>query len=439
LDDGWKGFSVGIQQDLSQMWKFWSDIRGNLLVTFALVAPVLLGAIAVAVDYTSWTGQSRKLQAIADIAALTAAKEMYLANANTAQIRSVADAVAQAQLNVGGSATASPLKVAAQVISNGEAVEVEVSQSRNSYFADAVVNNLTPLSAKAVARPLGGGRLCVLTLDENVSTALMMKQEALITAPTCAVYSNADSSSGIDVINKAEMTAELICSAGGVDGVSSAYSPPATTDCPLMPDPLADRPAPSVGGCDYNDFKLKNGGDDDDEGGAVSLYPGVYCGGMDISNGDIFLEPGIYVIKDGELKISSNAMVTGENVGFYFTGNKAVFDFGSNTIVDLTAPRDGPMAGILFFEDRNAPSGRSHEITSNKAQVLLGTLYLSRGELLVNSNAPVAENSAWTAVIVNTLSVHSKSNLVLNTGYDQTDIPVPSGVNRAGSTIVLER
>ena len=417
-----------------QSLKFWSDTRGHMAIIFTLALPALLAMGGLAVDYAAWTGQARRLQTIADISALTAAKELYLANVDEGQVSSVADSVAQAQLALDDTHNA-PISVSAQVTNDGDSVEVVLSQDRKGIFANFMVSSLTPLQSRAVARAVGGGRLCVLALDESASTALDMSQEGEITAPTCAVYSNATGSAGIDLSNKAQLTAELICSAGGADGSSSAYAPSATTDCPQVDDPLAGRPAPSVGACDFTNFKMKNGRSSP----LKVLQPGVYCGGLAISGGEVVFEPGIYVIKDGELWINSGAQISGENVGIYFAGAKTNFYLESNSVVNLTAPKDGPMAGILFFQDRNANDGVVYEISSNQASILLGTIYLPHGELAVSSNARVADQSAWTAIIVQKLTVSAKSDLVLNTGYGQTDIPVPSGVNQAGGTIVLEK
>ena len=282
---------------------FWRDTRGQLAVTIALLVPALVAALGLAVDYTAATAQARKLQGAADIAALTAAKEMYLANADADQITSVANSVAQGQYTVTGGTPQSPVSVEAQIIGNNDAVEVVVTQERSAFFMQSVMSYLEPVSARAVARAMGGGRLCVLALDEFASTALNMRQEGEITAPTCTVYSNATSSSGIDLNNKALLTAELICSAGGADGILSAYNPSATTDCPQIPDPLADRPAPPVGSCDHTNFNLQNPA-------SQVLQPGVYCGGFLISGGDVVLEPGIYVINGGELWVKSGAQIS---------------------------------------------------------------------------------------------------------------------------------
>jgi hypothetical protein len=55
-------------------------------------------------------------------------------------------------------------------------------------------------------------------------------------------------------------------------------------------------------------------------------------------------------------------------------------------------------ASFLFFEDRNAPQLREHRIASDNAHTLLGTIYLPRGRLVVDSSKPVAAKSAFTII-----------------------------------------
>lgn len=414
------------------MLNFWSDARGQFAVILALVPPILLGSLAMAVDYTSWTGQQRKLQGVADIAALTAAKELYLANADAGQILSVADSVAHAQMRVGGDTPGAPISVSANIQGNDDTVRVVITQDRQAYFSQAVVGSLAPLSATAVARAMGGGRVCVIVLEETASEALSVVQKAKIEAVDCAIYSNSTSSSGIFADQFALLTAELICSAGGIDGADIHFDPSPTSDCPLIDDPLAARPAPAVAGCDYNDVFI--------EEDTRTLSPGVYCGGLTIRKWSVItLEPGIYVIKDGEFKVDTNATLTGDNVGFYLTGNNTNFYFWSNSTIELTAPKDGPMAGILFFEDRSVTPLTYHRIKSNNARILVGTFYLSQGVLDVSTSRPVADQSAWTAVIARRVELSVQPRLVLNVDYGSTDIPVPSGINAVSKTIVLEK
>ena len=150
----------------------------------------------------------------------------------------------------------------------------------------------------------------------------------------------------------------------------------------------------------------------------------------------VTLEPGIYVIKDGEFRVGSTAELNGENVGFYLAGETTFFEFGQNTTISLTAPKDGVMAGILFFEQREKATNGVHKIRSNNARLLLGTIYLSK-DLLIDANAPVADLSAYTVLIVRSLKLFSGPNLVLNTDYGATDIPVPAGIKGIGNKVSL--
>ena len=414
-----------------QRLNFWSDTRGQIAVIFTLALPALLAAGGLAVDYAAWTGQARRLQAIADISALTAAKELYLANADAGQVSSVADSVAQAQLALDDTHDA-PISVSAQVTNGGDSVEVVLSQDREAYFANFVTKSLAPLQSRAVARALGGGRVCVIVLEESASEAFSVVQKAQLEAVDCAIYSNSTSSSGVFAEKFALVTAELICSAGGAVGGSMHFDPEPTTDCPQIEDPLAGRPAPTYGGCDHNNLLF--------EEQTLTLSPGVYCGGLSIRKwSNVTFEPGVYVIKDGEFRVDTNATAIGENVSFYLTGNGTSFHFWSNSNIEFTAPKDGPMAGILFFEDRTVTPLTYHRIKSMNARILLGTFYLSRGILDVSTSQPVADQSAWTAIIAKRVELSVQPRLVLNADYGATDIPVPPGVNNTGSTVVLEQ
>ncbi len=83
--------------------------------------------------------------------------------------------------------------------------------------------------------------------------------------------------------------------------------------------------------------------------------------------------------------IDGSAEITALGVGFYLTGKDAVLKFSRNSTVAMTAPPSGPLAGILFFEDRAAPLLRAHEILSNRTSHLLGALYLPRGLLRIGA------------------------------------------------------
>ena len=182
-------------------------------------------------------------------------------------------------------------------------------------------------------------------------------------------------------------------------------------------------------------------------GGAATLTPGVYCGGLHISDGaSITLLPGVYVIKDGSFIVDSAATVSGNGVGFYLTATAPVswtkfpnLYFGTDTHISLSAAATGEMAGVLFFEDRTLPKGALHAILSNDARNLLGTIYLSRGFLGVASSTPVADQSAYTIIVANALLLYGGPELVLNTNYSATAIPVPDGVGPKNGGVYLSQ
>jgi hypothetical protein len=285
------------------------------------------------------------------------------------------------------------------------------------------------VDVKAVAKlATGKRRLCMIGLEPTVD-AIRLEQQARITAEQCDVNSDSTSVEGIKAYNDSVLKAERICSAGGYKASrSSNFAPTPNTDCPKTGDPLAGRAAPSVGPCNYTNKIVSS---------QETLQPGVYCGGLKVAYGGLAnLTPGIYIMENGKLQLDRYSGIMGQNVGFYFRGDTSVLDFDWETYVSLTAPKTGALAGILFFEDRGAPIARKFRIASNYARQLLGTIYLPRGMLYVGSNKPVADQSAYTVVVARQVRMDAGPNLVLNSNYGGTDIPVPEGVGPIGTNNV---
>src|SRR5712691_6560409 len=78
---------------------FIRDQRANVMLTFALALPVILGAAAIAVDYSFAASTRTKMQAVADAAALFAARELQMAQTNSDRIVAVAQNYVKSQLN----------------------------------------------------------------------------------------------------------------------------------------------------------------------------------------------------------------------------------------------------------------------------------------------------------------------------------------------------
>src|SRR5262249_14385990 len=117
------------------------------------------------------------------------------------------------------------------------------------------------------------------------------------------------------------------------------FSPDPRTDIPPEPDPLADRAAPTFSGCNYTDTH--------GNGTVTTLGPGVYCGGISVSNaGNCTFLAGTYVLDGGGFSVSGGSTINGTGVTFYNTATKAK-DYDSvtisgDTIGTLSAPTSGP-------------------------------------------------------------------------------------------------
>jgi len=297
--------------------------------------------------------------------------------------------------------------------------------------------------------------LCMLALNASSAETISLQDNAVMNAPGCLVQTNSNNKFAMDSHDSAVLKAGMICSAGGaLKFVSSNFSPPVTTDCPVLPDPLSSRSPPSVGACNFTNTVI--------DGLSQTLQPGVYCGGLKvINNANVSLAPGIFIIAGGPLVVAGGSRFTGAYVGIYLSGANANLTFDADTTISLSAPTSGQLAGILIYDDpagaaapaTTPPSGlvcnsmaktaqysaspRQHQIYSNDAQTLTGTIYLPKGELLVDASKPIANYSAYTVLLVDQLHLCAGPTLVLNTDYTATDVPVPMGVGPFGARIFL--
>jgi Putative Flp pilus-assembly TadE/G-like len=400
--------------------KFGRDRGGGVALVFGLALPVLLAAVAAAVEYGLLVHRRDQLQNAADMGAIAAARELSLAALGTDGTAGLARTIILASL----SKTAG-VSVDAQV--HGASVEVTVRDTVKHYFGAVLGASSSQLEARAVAR-IASSRLCLLALEPGKRGAIDMNKSARLTALQCSVFSNSKDRAGIVAADSARMDAENVCSAGGIDGKENFVRPP-TTDCPQISDPLAARTPPAVGACTFSKTVIK--------GGTHSLQPGVYCDGLKITDGaTVTLSPGTYIIQGGKFTVDKGALLEGEDVGFFLAGKHSTLEFGYDTTISLAAPRTGEMAGILIFDDRGEKSDK-HRIYSNNARKLLGTVYMPNGALYIDAKRPIADRSAYTVVIARTVEIFDGPDLVLNSDYTATSVPVPKGVGPVGSTVSL--
>jgi Flp pilus assembly protein TadG len=400
--------------------------RGNTIMMTALAAPALMGCVGLATDFAMLNLKQSELQTLADSVAIAGAKEMALASSSDSDVKSVSVAYAERVLE-----KKSGLSVDISINRKSASLTVNVEEQWTPFFAHFIDASVTPVKASATASMAGSASICVLTLDPSGSEALRLDLLSKVNAQGCGTFSNSTNKYGLWLGLGTTLESQVNCSAGGYMLLSTKVKPKPTSDCPVIPDPLAERVEPSAGGCDVTNLVVK-------DTSVATLKPGTYCGGIRIEgSAQVSFAPGTYIIKNGEFRIKDKAKATGTNIAFYLTGDASLLNFTDDSTIAFSGAEDGDLAGLLFFESRSSKLGRTHRFNSKFASELTGTIYLSRGNLLIDPNGTMAEDSEYTAIIANRLEVTAGPTLVLNSDYAASDVPVPDGVIAATSEVFL--
>ena len=426
------------QRTTDQMRSLIKDRSGVVTIILAIALPSLVALGSAGLDLARIARAKQQLQRAADGAVLAGAGALRFANTSSSKAASIAEAHARS------SAYAYPDMTVQTAVKSSE-VQIDVAADVSTSMLKYLNNGSTRVSARARAQLVGSMPTCMLVLDPSMSKAYEADQ-ASVSASGCAIFANSTASDAVKIRNNAAIKASFICSSGGASADGATFDPAPQTDCPSRYDPLSSRELPSVGSC-TSSSKLSLDT-------STTIAPGVYCGGIEINkNAAIALQPGTYIIKDGPLRLNGNAALSGSGVTIFLTGSGAELSIDGEAAMSLTAPAYGTMAGLLIVGDRTlpaasgpagpagpGPAGKAqplpkHRLHSRSAPTLLGTVYLPQGTLEIGApggydatSAGMAQNSAWTIIVVRQLTIHDKINLVLNTNYAATDVPPPQSL-----------
>lgn len=423
----WASSGQNVSPSTAKIRSFASDEGGTVVVVFALAATTLIGFVGGAIDYSRLHLRHSQLQHVADAAVMTGGAALKLAAADAATIQGATESAARETDKSSGYTN---LSIETSVNLDITGVAAKLSSEVRLAFGPFIGMRSKTVTAYSKAQLHGKMRLCILAVDPTSDATIRMQESGQVRATQCAIYSNASGGQGIILEGYSRLTASHVCSAGGAKvQTSNPPSPTPQTGCPSLGDPLADRVAPLSSGCTATGLTIT---------ASRTLTPGTYCKGLKVTNGAVVtLSQGTYVIDDGPLEVDGNATLTGDYVGFYFKGASATLKFAKESNVSLSAPKDGPLSGLLLFEDRSAPPLRDHLITSNNSRRLIGTIYLPRGRLIVDAERSVAADSAYTVIVARQVNIAKFSSLIMNANYGLSDVPLPKGVGPRGGRLLI--
>jgi hypothetical protein len=151
--------------------------------------------------------------------------------------------------------------------------------------------------------------------------------------------------------------------------------------------------------------------------GTMNLQPGTYCGGITINGGGTAnLAPGVYVIKGG-ISVNGGGTIKGEEVMIYNTKTPyAPINFAGGAHAELSAPKTGTYAGVLFFTDREVSGGKSNQITANSGSYFTGALYFPTTPLTMIGNAEL--DIQKMLIIADTIEFQGNCTVTAPSAYD---------------------
>jgi hypothetical protein len=135
-----------------------------------------------------------------------------------------------------------------------------------------------------------------------------------------------------------------------------------------------------------------------------------------------------------DLEAHENAVIKGDDVALIFGSTKKI-NFADKATVQLSARKSGPFAGFLIITTRD--NHQVFSIASDNVSKLLGTIYIPDAELNIATTGSVAQDSAWSIIVADTLTLTKNPVLVINNGYAGSSVPVPQGVGPGYSAPVL--
>jgi len=274
------------------------DESGNVMITGALILPVLIGFASLGSEAGLWAHKHRKMQGATDSAALSAANAYSNGNQTgfVTQAKSVTASYGFPDTTDGVSVIVNRPPQTGGFTGESRAVEVLISQGQKRLFSQLWSTEPLVISARSVALA-NDATGCVLSLNPSAKSATSLSGSAVVKLNGCALYDNSTDASALTVGGSSRLTADSVSVVGGIDGEPNITSMQNINKgvAPIS-DPYAGATFPAPSGCTKRNFSAHD---------QVSLSPGVYCGGMSLNAGaNVTLSPGIYYIDGGDLTAS---------------------------------------------------------------------------------------------------------------------------------------
>lgn len=307
-------------------------------------------------------------------------------------------------------------------------VTVTLSQNARLFFSSLFTQEIN-ISARSVAdlnRPTH--EFCVLGLEQVEGSTVEVIGNVTVNSPDCGIAVNSDADDALFLKGSVDITIGTVQITGDYveQGNTTFWYDTLRTNAPRTDDPYADWDVEEYkGGCTGNESPQHISAS-----GTVTVSPGTYCGGLKISGtNDVIFEPGVYVMDGGDFDVSGGGTLNGEGVSFIFTSstedNYGNLNVSGNKYVTFSAPPEGEeMEGVVFFQDRNAPTESENKIVGTSTIDIDGAAYFPSQQLRFGGNSGLLDTGGCVKLIARIVSFHGNPSLTNNC---EGNSPLPIG------------
>ena len=428
------------------------DEEATIIVITALIFPLLLAFLGLALDFGRVYDLKRQQQQAVDAAVIGTVTHLWRGASNS---EAIASGKNDAALNNFDDDDPNRVIDVSLTIDNARVIGVITEAQVPTFFMRILNWNEVSIQSRAVAGLVRYASGCLHSLNPSSRGALTVSGTAVIDSG-CEVMVNSDHTRAITINGGGCLYGATIGTSGDYvsNGSANCIDPPPVTEVAPAIDSLsymqAMEPTPAVVP-DYFDVSI-SGAD-----GIVTLSPGTYTGSLveeqsadpitgdplfdpltgdpimevvgrnpaiRISGGEVRFEPGLYILDSG-MRINADSVVrVVDDLGFVQTepGTAGVTFYNTNTIspdtsdywghffvggranLKLYAPPEGLYEGMLFWEDSSAPDKQpGHVFAGNADSEFVGAIYTPSSDVRWSgSNAA----SAWTMIVADEITLN---------------------------------
>ncbi len=436
--DTTKSATIRMASAVRKVWAHLRALRDNRsgisLVTTALMLPVLVGSIGLALDIGVWQVNKRNLQGAVDQAVYSAAVASTKgATVDQAQVEAKG---VMAQLGFvdgtdGVTVTVSNPPTTGSYNGNASAWQVVARKSQTLLFSRVLMNSAPMISVRAVA--LNGsvtttaatsstraGKGCILTLDTTGQYATEITNNGASSNANCEIYTNSNNAKALACYNNCAIAGDTF-TVGGVYK-SGTMTGTNKTGQAAVADPYSSITAPTqaeMGATCANGNKVVKS----TTAASLTINPGRYCKGINftgagktlVMNAGTYYVESIFMVGNGAtLNATASPGVTIVIVGSYCLGDTNNTcqhpdeGIGNTANINITAPTTGTYAGIaMYFSDTTL---RQHPFANSAYLHIQGVLYAPHQKLAFNNNS-YFDNTKCTKVVSFQVTINNNGNM----------------------------